>query len=163
MSDRPIRVVRGFDSFYQDEFRSVAGLAHVLTGDVSVGEDLAQEGFLAAYRRWDEIGGYEAPGAWVRKVVSNKAISRRRRLATERKYMPWLGGRDSTDLEVDTHGVIAAVGSLSARQAQAVALHYFSDLPLADVAQIMDCSIESVRTHLKRARARLAELLGESE
>ena len=163
MSDPPIQLVRGFDSFYRDEFRSVAGLAHVLTGDMSLGEELAQEAFLAAYRRWEEIGGYESPGAWVRKVVSNKAVSRRRRLATERKYLPWLGGRDSEDLDVDTHGVIAAVGSLSARQAEAVALHYFSDLPLADVAQIMDCSVESVRTHLKRGRSRLAELLGEDE
>ena len=58
-----IRAVQHFDSFYRTEFEPVAGLAHALSGSRLAAEDLAQDGFMAAYRRWDEIGRYENPGA----------------------------------------------------------------------------------------------------
>lgn len=157
-----MRIVRNFDAFYRDEFRSVAGLGHVLTGNLAAGEEIAQEGFMAALNRWDEIGAYDSPGAWVRRVVANKAVSRRRRLATERKYLAWLHPSSTAQLPDATIDTLDAIRRLSPRQAQAIALHYFSDLELAEVAQIMECSVESVRTHLKRARKQLADKLGES-
>lgn len=40
-----------FDSFYQRELTPVVGLAYVLSGSRAAAEDLAQEGFFAAYRR----------------------------------------------------------------------------------------------------------------
>lgn len=60
-----VRAVPFFDSFYRAEFEAVAGLAYTLSGSRLASEDLAQEAFLAAYRRWDEIGRYDNPGAWV--------------------------------------------------------------------------------------------------
>lgn len=155
-------IVRSFDAFYRTEFRSVAGLAHVLTGNLAASEEIAQEAFMSALNRWDEIGTYDSPGAWVRRVVANKAVSRRRRIATERKYLPWLRPSATDQLPDTTIDTLDAIHRLSPRQAQAVALHYFSDLELADVAETMECSVESVRTHLKRARRHLADKLGES-
>src|SRR5689334_15162235 len=72
-----------FDRFCREEFAAVTGLAFVLTGSWPVAEDLAQEAFFAAYRRWDELRGYDKPGAWVRRAVANRAVSWRRRLRSE--------------------------------------------------------------------------------
>jgi len=160
--DRHMKVVQNFDAFYRAEYRSVARLAHVLTGNLAAGEEIAQEGFLAALKSWEEIGSYESPAGWVRRVVANKAVSRRRRLAIEDRYLAWFRPSEPSELSSPTIDVIDAIRTLSARQAQAIALHYFSDLSLVEVADIMGCSVESVRTHLKRARTRLAELLGDS-
>lgn len=157
-----VTIVRDFETFYRSEFRSVAGLGHALSGNLGIGEELAQEAFIAAYKRWGEIGSYDKPEAWVRRVVANRAISSGRRSATERRFLPWLRQPQQADLDVATVEILEAMGKLSARQAQAIALHYFSDLELTDVAQIMEMSVETVRTHLKRARIRLAEQLGES-
>ncbi|MDP9219733.1 MAG: ECF-type sigma factor, partial [Actinomycetota bacterium] len=50
-----------------------------------------------------------------------------------------------------------AVRSLPRRQAQVVALFYLYDLSVADVAATLELSEGSVKTHLSRARAALAE------
>ncbi len=80
-------VIEPFDVFYRRELRPVVGLAYVLTGRRSAAEDLAQEAFVAAYRRWRDIGGYDDPGAWVRAVAMNHARSRVRRRATEARAL----------------------------------------------------------------------------
>lgn len=80
-----------FDSFYQREVTAVVGLAFVLSGSRSGAEDLAQEGFLAAYRQWDRISSLDDPGAWVRRVVSNRSVSAFRRRTAEMKALLRLG------------------------------------------------------------------------
>jgi len=47
----------------------VVALVYGLSGSRSAGEELAQEAFLAASRRWDEVSAYDDPGAWVRRVA----------------------------------------------------------------------------------------------
>ena len=69
-----------FEDFYVREFAAIVGLAYALSGSRSGAEDLAQEAFLAAHRTWDRVGGYEEPGAWVRRVVANLAVSAFRRV-----------------------------------------------------------------------------------
>jgi RNA polymerase sigma-70 factor (ECF subfamily) len=56
-----------------------------------------------------------------------------------------------------------AVRSLPRRQAQVVALHYLSDLPVADVAATLQIGEGTAKTHLSRARAALAEVFGEGD
>jgi|GEM_PF-5852529 len=74
---------RSFEAFYASELKAVVGLAYVLSGSRSGAEDLAQQGFLAAYREWDRISGYDETGAWVRRVVANRAVSGFRRARVE--------------------------------------------------------------------------------
>ena len=81
---RPRTVVRGnqagsFEDFFRREYRSVLGLAVALSGDRSAAEDLTQEAFTAAERKWGRIGSLDRPEAWVRRVVANKSVSRWRR------------------------------------------------------------------------------------
>ena len=57
----------------------------------------------------------------------------------------------------------AEVRRLSKRQAQAVALFYAADLPLAEIADVLGCSEGTVKSHLKRARSTLARKLAYQE
>lgn len=166
VTEQPVvGAVPSFIAFYRDEFRSVARLAYVLSGNAGAAEELAQDAFAEAYRRWDEIGRLDQPGAWVRRVVANRAVSRYRRLGAELRAVVRLGADRAapTDLSIEALAVVDAVHRLPTRQAQAIALHYFADLPLAGVAELMECGEETVRTHLKRARHRLGQLLEEPE
>ena len=54
----------------------------------------------------------------------------------------------------------AEVRALPKRQAQALALHYLEDRPVAEVADILDCSPSTAKVHLHKGRIRLAERLG---
>ena len=156
-----MRVAPGFDQFYADNWDAVAGLAYALSGSRIASEDLAQEAFLAAYRRWETIGGYDSPGAWVRRVVANRSVSVfRRRTAEARAIVRLSGGHGPLpELSLEAADVLRAVRRLPRRQAQVVVLHYLQDLPLSEVAVILDRSVETIRTHLRRARKTLAVYL----
>lgn len=158
-----------FPSFYQAEYRAVVGLGYVLCGNRGHAEDLAQEAFAEAHRRWDEIGHYDNPGAWVRRVMINRSRSRVRRLITETKALTRLAGRaevdapTTLDLPDRSEEVWAAVRNLPTRQGQAIALRYWDDLGIDQIAAILGCSTETVKTHLKRGRAALADRLGPTD
>ena len=157
-------VAEHFDVFYRREFRAVVGLAYALSGSRWAAEDLAQEAFLAAHRQWERIGAYEAPGAWVRRVVANMAVSRYRRSVSEAKALARVAlNRQEPLPELDA--VDSAfwdhVRRLPRRQAQAIALHYLEDRSVADVAAILGCSEATTKVHLHRGRKTLASRLGE--
>lgn len=153
-----------FEHFYEREFSQVAALAYVLTGRRDVAEDLAQEAFMAALRGWDRVAGYDKPGAWVRRVVANRAVSFRRRRMTELKSLPRLIGSSPHapvgEMDAEASEVWAAVRALPRRQAQVVSLRYLDDLPLNEIGEILGCSPGTVKTHLARARRRLGDVLG---
>src|SRR5687767_2982004 len=91
-------VEAGFDAFYACEYKGVAALAYVLCGNPSTAEDLAQDAFVLAHRRWAEIAAYDKPGAWVRKVVTNMASSFLRRKRTEARAMLRLRSRSQPQM-----------------------------------------------------------------
>jgi RNA polymerase sigma-70 factor (ECF subfamily) len=64
-------------------------------------------------------------------------------------------------LSPDAVAVWDAIRALPARQAEVVVLAYFADLSHGDIADVLGCAVETVRSHLKRGRARLGALLGE--
>lgn len=57
----------------------------------------------------------------------------------------------------------AALRALPARQRAAVALHDYEDRSAEEIGVLLGCSTSTVRTHLLRARARLAEVLADDE
>jgi RNA polymerase sigma-70 factor (ECF subfamily) len=127
---------------------------------------LAQEAFLAAYRRWDRISQYDKPEMWVRRAAANRAVSLVRRRLTEAKALLLVRGHTATEplpSSSENDVLWAQVRRLSKRQAQAVALFYAADLPLAEIAEVLGCSTGTVKSHLRRARNTLARKLGYQE
>jgi RNA polymerase sigma factor (sigma-70 family) len=150
-----------FDEFYRREYRQVLGLAYLLCRNRAVAEELVQEAFTAAFRRWDDVSQMESPEGWVRRVVANRAVSRFRRLGAESRAVVRLGRRENApDISLDTVAVCEAVRRLSTRQAEVIVLVYFAGLSHDAAARAMGCSVETVRTHLDRAKKRLAGYLG---
>jgi RNA polymerase sigma factor (sigma-70 family) len=148
-----------FEAFYARERQQITGLAFVMSGSRAGAEDLAQEAFLVALRNWDKIGSYDDPGAWVRRVVANRSVSGFRRRAAEARALIRLGSLRSTvpELAADTVATWDAVRRLPRRQAQVVALRYFDGQQIADIARILECSENTVKTHLKRAMTTLRQ------
>lgn len=170
VGDDPIvRGVEDFESFYRREYRSVLGLAIVMTGKRQLAEELTQEAFLTTFRQWDRVGAFDSPEAWVRRVVANRSVSAFRRAASEARALLRLGGprrggsypdREGSSPDIDAGvDVWREVRRLPKRQAQVVALTYVEDLPRREVARILQCGEETVKTHLDRARFALSERL----
>ena len=159
--------IGSFETFYRVEYRPVLGLAIVLTHDRFAAEDLTQEAFLAAERDWARVGDLDRPGAWVRRVVANKSVSRWRRMVVEARALRRLGNprnpEPGQEVSSEAAEVWAAVRLLPRRQAQVLALTYLDDLSTKEVGEILGCSAATVKTHLQRGRSALARRLGVEE
>jgi RNA polymerase sigma-70 factor (ECF subfamily) len=151
-----------FDEFYRREYASVLALAFALCRDHGTAEELTQDGFAAAYRRWETVGGYDAPGAFVRRIVLNRSRSWWRRRGREGRALARVGVDETVEegtASVDVDGFWRVVRSLPAMQARCVALRYVEDLDIAGIASVLDCAESTVRVHLLRARRTLAARL----
>ena len=156
--------VADFDAVYRAQWRPVVALVYGLSGSRAAAEELAQDAFVAAHRHWGRVGAYEDPGAWVRRVAVNLAVSSLRRRAAEARALGRLGGRRRplpAELGPEDEAFWRAVRALPARQAQVVALRYVEDRPVAEIAAILECAEGTVKAHLHRARAALAVSLRE--
>jgi RNA polymerase sigma-70 factor (ECF subfamily) len=150
-----------FDAFARRQRRVLVAFAWTLTGDVGLAEDIAQEALHATWLAWDRDGGLDQPEAWARRVVANQATDRVRRAGRERRALGLVGARPdpAVDLPTTDHEFWDAVRALPARQAQAIALHYLEDRPVAEIAQILGCAAATVKVHLHRGRRALVERL----
>jgi len=160
-----------FDDLYRQEWPGITAFGWSLTGSWVIAEELAQDAFHDAYRRWTQVGALDRPGAWVRRAVANRAISYRRHVGVERNGLARLVSRarveaartdeDRTAREASVADAVfwAAVRSLPDRQAQCVALHYLEDRPVAEIAEILDIKAATVKVHLHRGRLALARRL----
>lgn len=165
MQAAPLGERQDFDELYQVDFASIALVAGTTAGDRTAGEDIAQEAFARAHRRWDEVAILDRPGAWVRRVAINLALDRRRRLGAEARALLRIGTRrNDVHAADDRHGdsqVWQAVDALPPRQRAVIALHYHDDLSVADIADALGCSVSAATSNLHKARTRLATLLGD--
>ena len=156
-----VAAVPAFDELYRSDYRRLVALAYGLSGSRSAAEELAQEAFLAAHRRWGEIGAYDDPSAWLRRVVVNRSVSLLRRRVAEAVALARLGmRRELPDALPEPDEVVwRAVRALPRRQAQVVALNYIDDRPVAAFAAILGCAEGTVKAHLHQARQSLSRTL----
>jgi RNA polymerase sigma-70 factor, ECF subfamily len=154
-----------FDDFYRRTYTGLLVLARALVG--SSAEDVAQETMLVAYRKWSEVAAMASPVGWVRRVCLNKSVSTLRRSSLERRVLHRSVVVVAVAAETDEVAAVehfwSLVRQLPARQAEAVALRYAVDLPVVEVAETMGCAEGTVKAHLARAKASLAELVAADE
>jgi RNA polymerase sigma-70 factor (ECF subfamily) len=155
-----------YDGFYRSSVRGLCRLAYARTGDWQIAEDLVHDVLGDAYRRWDRIGGYEDPVVWARRAVLNRTVSRWRSKGRESRALRRLGGRRPEEVSLAEprfadEELWNALRRLPTRQHQVVLLLWFEELTVAEVARILECGPDTVRTHWRRARSRLAAELGE--
>lgn len=135
--------------------------AVLLTGDWHAAEDLLQSCLVKLYKAWPRLDTATDPDAYLRRTLVNTHRSWWRvswRRETPSDDLPDLRSRpDDPALAL---AVRQALESLPPRQRLALVLRYFEDLPEAQVAELMGCSVGSVKTHTHRGVRRLREVLG---
>jgi RNA polymerase sigma-70 factor (ECF subfamily) len=149
---------RSFDSFFRDEQAALLRYCWGLTTDRDSARDVAQEAMARAWKDWAQLRD-TTPAAWVRTVALNLVRSQwRANRPTPVASRP----PEQLDRPVDAD-LVAALRALPDRQREAVVLHHLGDLSVEDCAAAMGVAVSSVKVHLQRGRARLAELLSDAE
>ena len=152
----------GAGAFCEAQIPRLVGALTLYCGDRALAEELAQEALARAVQHWSKIGSSDQRDGWVYRVAINLANSRFRRVLAERRANQKVSTRTRTAEGVDPGTALAvrrAVSQLSRRQRAAVTLRYYLDLPVAEVARVMDCPESTVKTLTRRGLERLKELL----
>lgn len=150
-----------FTQFVAVRSGSLMRLAYVLTGDQHAAEDLLQSALTKTVLRWRHVR--DDPESYVRRVMYNEQVNRwrRRRRESAVAAVPEKVTADrfgEVDLRLSLERALLA---LPARKRAVLVLRYFEDLPETQIAEILGCSVGTVRSQTHRAIARLRELAPE--
>lgn len=149
-----------FSWIFNEEFASIARTAYLILHDRTTAEDVAQEAFTRLFVNWAKVSQYERPGAWVRRVAIRLAVRHARRDRMRVLLLRWVEP-PRHEPEASDPDLMRAIRALPPQQRAAVALHYFEDRPVAEIASMLSCSPATAKVHLFKARRRLASLLSE--
>lgn len=151
----------GFSDFFRREFERTVRTAYLVLHDQQSAEDVAQDAFGQLYRNWTKVRNYDNPQAWLRRIAIRMAVRVARREESRRALT---SGQSPHSLPPERDlNLAAALRALPAQQRAAVALHYYEDQSAQEIGVLLGCSASTVRTHLLRARVRLAEALADEE
>ena len=145
--------------------------AYRMTSNREDALDVAQEAFVKAFRKihaWRPTGSFVT---WMLKVTRNQAIDHMRRRSSRRfvrldepehvQAGEQLEGTGSLDTERNVRAreidarVQKSLDVLSPTQRTVFVLRHYEGLPLADIAQVLGCTVGSVKVHLFRALKKL--------
>ena len=161
-----------FEQYLRDSF---AGLVARLRGSFServAAEDVVQEALIRAWQldaRGEQIRLLEP---WMSAVATNLARSRWRTIRAQDRALEQVARDRSSDpsdvFEVPPPSSLPgplefAIGRLSPRQGQVVALHYYGDLSVRAIASRLHVSEGTVKRTLHDARAELRRMVGQDQ
>lgn len=150
----------GFAEMWQAHYGSVARSAYLVLGDREEASDVAQEAFARALQRWSEIQDLDRPEAWIHKVAVNLAVSRRRTLLRRTRVRAETSFVREPDPPRDD--LAAALRSLTPAQRAVVALRFYLDWSVDDVASALGKRPGTVRALTHQAMERLRILVKDS-
>jgi len=151
-----------FAATFVAEYQTMVALAAAVSGDRIHAEDLAQEAMVRLEKHWDRVQYFDKPGAWLRRVTINLALSQRRKKTREIKALLKLDKPEPHQLEVNDRDeeVWAHVARLPKMQRAVISLQYLEDLKPVEIAEILEVEPATVRVHQHRARQQLRKILG---
>jgi len=155
-----------FEEFVSTRLGSLVRYATVVTWDPHLAEDITQDVLVRASLRWSRIARLDAPEMYLKRMVLNEFLSWRRRKAArvlplERGPLDLLAAAapDAISPYDERDAMLRLIAELPPRQRAVIALRFYEDLSIEQIADLLECRSVTVRTHLARALATLRAAL----
>jgi RNA polymerase sigma-70 factor (ECF subfamily) len=154
--------------------KAAYNFAYRLTGNEADARDLTQEAFIRVYRAWRSFQPGTSFLSWIYRILTNLHRDElRRRKGRFQEEIPednapqdYAGSKPLATDPIEEYmagqlgGPIAkALAELSPEQRQVIVLADIEEYSYQEIADIMGCSIGTVRSRLHRARALLRRLV----
>ena len=153
--------------------KAMYNIALFTLNDEILAQDATQDAFIRIYRGLGRFKGTAQLSTWMYRIVKNVCYDylRKQRPAGLDEEFDEEALADTAGTDPGTayqsnwrHAQLRrAVGQLPQKQRLAITLHYFQELGYEEVAAVMDMPLGTVKSYLHRAKAALAERLGEEE
>ena len=153
---------RSLTELYHASYRRLVTQLFAFTTDLTEAQDVVQEAFARALARPRGLHDVDNPEAWLRTVAINVVRRRWRRRQILDAIM--LRDRPVQRLIADAPtperaDVRDAIAGLPRAYREVVVLHYLADLPVEEIANLLEVPAGTVKSRLSRARAALAAKL----
>jgi RNA polymerase sigma-70 factor (sigma-E family) len=154
-----------FDRFVSDSTDGLLRTAFLIVWDLPEAEDIVQETLIEVARRWPRVRRMEHPVAYARRILVNRAVTAATRRTRDRTELsgeqpPEPADETAGPDAIDTHDeLMRALAALPPRQRAVLVLRYFLDLPEAEVAAALKCSLGTVKSTASRGLARLEQAM----
>jgi RNA polymerase sigma-70 factor (ECF subfamily) len=158
--------------FISDNLRRIFLLIYRIVGNVADAQDLTQEAFIKALQRQDQLKETDKAAHWLSRIASNTAIDFLRRngkvnfCEIDTLVEPLTEPTDSPEQAVirSEHRAHLEQGLsvLTEREKTALLLRDVEGLPAEVVAEQMNCSKATVRSHIANARVKYRRYLERS-
>jgi RNA polymerase sigma-70 factor (sigma-E family) len=156
-----------FEDFVRARSSSLLRTAMLLVGqNRAEAEDLLQVALERAYRHWPRVIKSEEPERYVRRILANASADRWRRIGRRAERTMPVACQDAVmpdrtaDL-AERDYLLRALAALPHGQRAVLVLRYFDDLSEAQTADMLGCSVGTVKSQTARALGRLrADVVG---
>jgi RNA polymerase sigma-70 factor (sigma-E family) len=151
----------GFREFATARLGTLSRVAYLLTGDHHAAEDLLGNTLVIVAARWRRVAEVADPVAYVRKVLYHELVStwRRSRYLRAEYSTDQVPERrapaDEADTAVRRIVLENALAKLTPRQRAVIVLRFYEDLSEADTAEVLGCSVGTVKSQTHYALGRL--------
>jgi RNA polymerase sigma factor (sigma-70 family) len=151
--------IAAFEAFYRSHYRAVVRLAQNVVGDSQGAQDVAQEVFIAAYRRF--AGDYEQAAGWVRVAAVHTALNvlRGDRRRTRRQLLVEVGQAlpsvEETTIERERRAELRRVLARLPRRSAAILVMRHGGMSYLEIAEALGVKVGQVGTLLRRAESAL--------
>ena len=144
--------------------------------------DLSQEAFVRLFRALPQYNGESRFTTWLYRLVVNLGRDELRRRGRQVPIVPPVTDEEDHDgmasvadddrwanpaLALDTHelrdDVRRALAQLEEHYRLVLTLYYFDDMKYSDIAEVLDLPLNTVKSHIRRGKERLAALLQAEE
>ena len=149
----------GLEAFVARRGDALLATAALLTGDRATGEDLLQVGLERLMRNWKRVRG--DPEGYLRRTLYHLAVDRWRGLRRRPEVLAAVeppAQPDRADAVALRQALVAALARLPVRQRAVLLLRYWEQLTEAETAEVLGCSVGTVKSNASRGIARLREL-----
>jgi RNA polymerase sigma-70 factor (ECF subfamily) len=156
--------------FVNENMRRVFLLIYRIVGNVPDAQDLTQEAFIKALQRQDQLKDLEKAAHWLSRIASNTAIDFLRRTGRvsftdiDEIPEPFTAAAEESPEQIvlrteHREYLETGLGVLTDRERTALLLRDVEGLPAEEVAERLNCSKATVRSHIANARVKFRKYL----
>ncbi len=156
-----------FKALVERNHQKAYWIAYDILGSQAEAEDLVQDAFIRTYERWDDFRGDAALDTWFYRILVNMCSNQRKKRGVWQKLKSWLQHDQESQLLQDRfrhldpetligHQQLSAsidkiLPKLSEKQRTAFILRYLHDFSIKEIAETMESTEGTVKSHLFRA------------